>query len=108
MIRYGILGFGLHAVRHLMPGFALATNNRVTALSRRDLKQAQASAAEYRIPHAFDPPRCSEPSANSAKIQHLLETCNRSETGLLDLCRSCGCGWFLKNDSEQSFLVESS
>ena len=54
MIRYGILGFGLHAVRRLMPGFALATNSRVTALSRRDMKQAQASAAEYRIPHAFD------------------------------------------------------
>jgi 1,5-anhydro-D-fructose reductase (1,5-anhydro-D-mannitol-forming) len=54
MIRYGILGFGLHAVRRLMPGFALASNSRVTALSRRDVKQAQASAAEYKIPHAFD------------------------------------------------------
>jgi predicted dehydrogenase len=54
MIRYGILGFGLHAVRRLMPGFALASNSRVTALSRRDIKQAQASAAEYKIPHAFD------------------------------------------------------
>src|ERR1017187_6064391 len=54
MIRYGILGFGLHAVRRLMPGFALASNSRVTALSRRDMKQAEASAAEYRIPHAFD------------------------------------------------------
>jgi predicted dehydrogenase len=54
MIRYGILGFGLHAVRRLMPGFALASNSRVTALSRRDMKQAQASAAEYKIPRAFD------------------------------------------------------
>ncbi|MGD1080781.1 MAG: hypothetical protein ABR881_20865 [Candidatus Sulfotelmatobacter sp.] len=54
MIRYGILGFGLHAVRRLMPGFALATNSRVTGLSRRDVKQAQASAAEYKIPYAFD------------------------------------------------------
>jgi len=54
MIRYGILGFGLHAVRRLMPGFALANNSRVTALSRRDLTQAQASAAEYRIPHSFN------------------------------------------------------
>jgi predicted dehydrogenase len=53
MIRYGILGFGLHAVRRLMPGFALASNSRVTALSRRDMKQAQASAAEYKIPHAL-------------------------------------------------------
>ena len=54
MIRYGILGFGLHAVRRLMPGFALATNSRVTALSRRDMKQAEASAAEYKIRQAFD------------------------------------------------------
>jgi predicted dehydrogenase len=54
MIRYGIVGFGLHAVRRLMPGFALASNSRVTALLRRDLKEAQASAAQYKIPNAFD------------------------------------------------------
>jgi predicted dehydrogenase len=54
MIRCGIVGFGLHAVRRLMPGFALASNSRVTALLHRDLKQAEASAAEYKIPHAFD------------------------------------------------------
>jgi len=54
MIRFGILGFGLHAERRLMPGFALAQSCRVSALSRRDLKKAQASAAEYKIPLAFD------------------------------------------------------
>jgi predicted dehydrogenase len=54
VIRYGIVGFGLHAVRRLMPGFALARNSRVSALSRRDIDQARASAAEYNIPHAFD------------------------------------------------------
>jgi len=54
MIRYGILGFGLHAVRRLMPSFALARISCVSALSRRDMKQAEASAAEYKIPHAFD------------------------------------------------------
>jgi predicted dehydrogenase len=54
MIRFGILGFGLHAVRRLMPGFVLAQSCRVSALSRRDLKKAQASAAEYHIPLAFD------------------------------------------------------
>jgi predicted dehydrogenase len=54
MIRYGILGFGLHAVRRLMPGFALARNSCVTALSRRDRGLARASAAHYKIPHAFD------------------------------------------------------
>jgi 1,5-anhydro-D-fructose reductase (1,5-anhydro-D-mannitol-forming) len=54
MVRYGILGFGLHAVRRLMPGFALAQSSKVTALSRRDIGKARASAAEYNIPHAFD------------------------------------------------------
>lgn len=54
MIRYGIVGFGLHAVKRLMPGFALAHNCRVTALCRRDLKQAQKSAAEFNIPYAFN------------------------------------------------------
>ncbi len=54
MIRYGIVGFGLHAVKRLMPGFALAHNCRVTALSRRNLGQARASAAEFQIPLAFD------------------------------------------------------
>lgn len=53
MIRFGILGFGLHAVRRLMPGFALSHNSRVSALSRRDMGKARASAAEYKIPLAF-------------------------------------------------------
>ena len=54
MIRFGILGFGLHAVRRLMPGFALATTCKVTALSRRETAKARASAAEHNIPLAFD------------------------------------------------------
>src|SRR5581483_2632661 len=82
MVRYGILGFGLHAVRRLMPGFALAQSSRVTALSRRDLKKAQASAAEYAIPHAFASAeelcRCPEVDAvfvttpNSCHLQDVL------------------------------------
>jgi predicted dehydrogenase len=54
MVRYGIAGFGLHAVRRLMPGFALARSCKVTALSRRNMAQARTTAAEYRIPFAFD------------------------------------------------------
>jgi len=41
MIRFGIAGFGLHAVRRLMPGFALARNCKVVALSRRDAHKAR-------------------------------------------------------------------
>lgn len=54
MVRFGIVGFGLHAVRRLMPGFALARDCRVTALSRRDMSKARSSASEYKIPLAFD------------------------------------------------------
>ena len=54
MVRFGIAGFGLHAVRRLMPGFALARSCQVTALSRREMAKARASAEEYKIPLAFD------------------------------------------------------
>src|SRR5437588_4763764 len=54
MLRFGIVGFGLHAIKRLMPGFALAKKCRVTALSRRDMAQAQESARQYEIPLAFD------------------------------------------------------
>jgi predicted dehydrogenase len=53
MIRFGIVGFGLHAVRRLMPGFELAQNCRVVALSRRDPQKARESAERYSIPHVF-------------------------------------------------------
>jgi len=54
MVRFGIVGFGLHAVRRLMPGFERAKKCRVTALSRSTMEKARASAAEYKIPLAFD------------------------------------------------------
>jgi len=53
MVRFGIAGFGLHAVKRLMPGFAKARNCRVTALSRRDPERAKESAREFGIEHAF-------------------------------------------------------
>lgn len=53
MIRFGIAGFGLHAVRRLMPGFALAQDCKVVALSRRDPDKARENAATYGIPHVF-------------------------------------------------------
>jgi predicted dehydrogenase len=67
MIRFGIAGFGLHAVRRLMPGFALAQNCKVVALSRRDSNKAREAAAQYKIPHVFasteDLCRCDEVDA---------------------------------------------
>jgi predicted dehydrogenase len=53
MIRFGIAGFGLHAVKRLMPGFALAKNCKVVALSRRDQVKAREASREYGIEHVF-------------------------------------------------------
>ncbi|HSZ60557.1 MAG TPA: Gfo/Idh/MocA family oxidoreductase [Terriglobales bacterium] len=53
MIRFGIAGFGLHAVRRLMPGFALAQRCKVAALSRRDPDKAGEAAARFAIPQVF-------------------------------------------------------
>ena len=93
MIRYGIVGFGLHAVRRLMPGFALASNSRVTALSRREMKAAQASAAEYKIPHAFDSAAalCRSPAVDAvfvatANCSHLKDVLLAIESGKPVLC----------------------
>lgn len=47
MIRFGILGFGLHAVRRLMPGFADARRCTVTGLWRRDRQKAVEAVRQY-------------------------------------------------------------
>ncbi len=52
-IRFGIVGFGLHAVKRLMPGFRRSEHTVVTALSRRDAGRAQHSASEYGIARWF-------------------------------------------------------
>ncbi len=82
MIRFGIAGFGLHAVRRLMPGFALARNCKVVALSRRDSGKAREAAATYGIPHVFasteELSRCAEVDAvlvttpNACHLQDVL------------------------------------
>jgi predicted dehydrogenase len=93
MIRYGIVGFGLHAVRRLMPGFAIASQSRVTALSRRDMKKAQASAAEYKVRDAFDSAAalCRSPEVDAvfvatANCSHLKDILLAIENGKPVLC----------------------
>jgi predicted dehydrogenase len=53
MVRFGIAGFGHHAVKRLMPAFATAKRCCITALSRRDSQRAQDSARQFGIAHAF-------------------------------------------------------
>jgi predicted dehydrogenase len=54
MVNFGIVGFGLHAVKRLMPGFQSATKCRVIALSRRTSAKAHESARQFNVPLAFD------------------------------------------------------
>ncbi len=53
MVNYGIVGFGLHGDRRLMPGFELSENSRVAAVCRRNPGRAEATAKRYKIPHTF-------------------------------------------------------
>ena len=47
MARYGILGFGGHAVRRLMPGFERATRSHVTSFWRQDPTKAAEIEQKY-------------------------------------------------------------
>ncbi len=47
MLRYGILGFGAHAVKRLMPGFERASRSKAVGLWRRDQQKAGQTATTY-------------------------------------------------------------
>src|SRR5438874_12661886 len=88
MVRFGILGFGLHAVKRLMPGFALAQNCRVTALSRRNLAKARESARQHNIPLAFD---SAEELCRSAEVDAVFVT-TPNACHLADVLLAVRCG----------------
>jgi predicted dehydrogenase len=93
MVRFGIAGFGLHAVKRLMPGFVLSKNCRVTALSRRHIADAKRSAAEYGIPLAFDSVAdlCASPEVDAVLVTtpnslHLADVLDAVDAGKPVLC----------------------
>jgi predicted dehydrogenase len=93
MIRFGILGFGLHAAKRLMPGFALAQNCKVTGLSRRSQEKAQESARQWKIPFAFDSAKalCRSPEVDAIFVTtpnscHLRDVLLAIECGKPVLC----------------------
>ena len=53
MVRYGILGFGLHGWKRLVPAFAGAKISKLTGIWRRNLDKAKANARDYGIEHVF-------------------------------------------------------
>ncbi len=93
MINFGIVGFGLHAVKRLMPGFALATSCRVVALSRREMKKATESAKQFDIPLAFDSAEalCKAPEVDAVLVttpnaMHLQDVLTALRCGKPVLC----------------------
>lgn len=88
MVNFGIVGFGLHAVKRLMPGFAAAKNCRVVALSRRNLHQARESAHQYGIPLAFD---STESLCRSSEVDAVLVT-TPNACHLRDVLLALECG----------------
>lgn len=88
MVNFGIVGFGLHAVKRLMPGFRTARNCRVTALSRRSLEQARESARQHGIPLAFD---SSESLCRSPEVDAVFVTTPNS-CHLHDVLVAIECG----------------
>jgi 1,5-anhydro-D-fructose reductase (1,5-anhydro-D-mannitol-forming) len=93
MVNFGILGFGLHAVKRLMSGFALAKNCRVTGLSRRNMTDAQESARQHNIPLAFDSAEnlCRSPEVDAIFVttpnaSHLKDVLTAIHSGKPVLC----------------------
>lgn len=92
-VRFGIAGFGLHAVKRMMPAFTLAEHSVVTALSRRDATRAQASAEKFHIPHVFttteELARCPDVDAvfvTTPDALHLVDVLSSLHAGKPVLC----------------------
>ncbi len=93
MVRFGIAGFGLHAVKRLMPGFTGAERCAVTALARRDPVKARASAAEFDIPEYYTTTEelCRSPQVDAVLVTspdalHLPDVLTAVEQGRPVLC----------------------
>jgi predicted dehydrogenase len=93
MIRFGIAGFGAHAVKRVMPAFAQVQHCKVTALSRRSMADAEASARQYGIAHAFDSVEalCASPDVDAVFVttpdsMHLQDTLTALSHGKPVLC----------------------
>jgi predicted dehydrogenase len=93
MIRYGILGFGHHAVKRMIPGFAVARDSQLAGLWRRNLDKARENARQFSIPHVFETAEalCASPEIDAIFISspdalHLSDVLLAAKHGKAILC----------------------
>jgi predicted dehydrogenase len=70
MIRYGLLGFGHHCEKRLVPAFPGARASALTGIWRRDFENAKANAREYSIEHVFETEEelCASPAVDAVFV----------------------------------------
>src|SRR5271163_1748832 len=71
MIRYGLLGFGHHCEKRLVPAFPGARASTLAGIWRRDYEKAKANARQYSIEHVFE---TAEELCASPKIDAIFVT----------------------------------
>ena len=92
-VRFAILGFGLHAVRRLLPAFANSERTRLVGMWRRDQEAARKNCAEHQIAHCFASAEelCASPEVDAVFItspdaMHYADTLLALRQGKAVLC----------------------
>lgn len=88
MIRYGILGFGNHAVRRMVPAFAGAKLSTLAGIWRRDTGKAEANARAFGIDRVFLSAEelCASPAIDAVFV------CSPDALHLRDTLLALSCG----------------
>ncbi|MBS1800367.1 MAG: Gfo/Idh/MocA family oxidoreductase [Acidobacteria bacterium] len=92
-VRFGILGFGNHAVRRLLPAFSRSSRVKLTGMWRRDQNAARQNCADHHIEHCFALPEdlCNSPEVDvvfitSPDAMHRDDTLKVIRAGKAVLC----------------------
>jgi predicted dehydrogenase len=92
-IRFAILGFGLHAVRRLLPAFAESEKTQLVGMWRRDQAAAKQNCADHKIAHCFATAEelCASPDVDAVFItspdaMHYADTLLALRNGKAVLC----------------------
>lgn len=70
MVRYGILGFGLHGERRLAAAFEQTKDSQLAGIWRRDQSRARENATRHNIQHVFATPAelCASPAIDAVFV----------------------------------------